>query len=664
MKTDFSTILSARITHILLLVFITAMVFSNTLNNEYHLDSFHRVAKNTEINHFWPPNRFFTDKRTGSTVPQIAEYRPIMPLTHSINSEISRATGTSKLAGFHVGNIVIHTGSVILAYFLFLFLLNQWGKGQASETFVTDNAIRALLASLIFAIHPIAGSAVNYIAARDLLLMVFFFMAFMLTYFRMRRNGDSLAGWLISLLFLSLAILSKQTAIMGFGLIFLFEWILMKVKLSDWRLWARTALVAVPTGAFFLLHIFWISDQDTVGSLRTFDNLSYPFTMLDAHLFYYARNFVWPFEMRALANIDMVTSFSEPSALLGLCFIIMTFLVAWFNRVRQPLITFSILAYWLLFSLTSSIFPFRYVVTDYRQYQPLLFLALVVSMLVYSNKRKYLTLCILSVLIAYFSIAAHHINTHWETEESFWKQSVKYGAVDLAHQNYGLAIAGKNPELAEFHYKEAIRQYPSHIYANINLGMLHIRMGKETEGLQRLRRMVELNPDWALSHYWFSEGLKITGQKEEALKEMLLAADLDARSLKYQYAAARALQNAGKRKEAIPYFERVIEHDPEYELAGFWLGFAYQKTGQSQKAIDTYNNFLAYNTNHVQGNFNLGYELMKNNDCKNAVSFYNKALEQRPSYLEAHRYLSNCYESLGDLQLSQYHIELSRKGKK
>jgi len=644
-----------RSIHFSLLIVITTLVFSNTLDNTYHLDSVFRVSDNTEINEFWPPARFFTDVRTGSTVPQIAEYRPLMPLSHSINSEIAKATGTSKLAGFHVGNIAIHIGSAILIYLLFCFLLSHWSRASVPETKSIHYSHQAFVAALIFAVHPIAGSAVNYIAGRDLLLMVFFFIASMLVYFSMRRTGDSVSGWLLSLSLLSLAILSKQAAIMGFGLIFLFEWILLDAKLKDWRLWARTALFALPTLVFFLARWFSIASQSPTDGLRTVNNLTYPFTMLDAHFFYYLRNFFWPFEMRAVAQVEMIESIFAPTALVGLTFIIVTLVAAWKFRLRHPLITFAILAYWLLFSLTSSIFPFGFVVTDYRQYLPLVFLSLSVTMLVFSLGKKTLSVAVLTGLVLYFSVSSYYINTHWKTEESFWQQSVKYGATALGHQNYGLAIAGKNPKLAEHHYLEAIRLYPTHIYANINLGMLHIRMGKVEDGVERLRSMVTLNPKWALAHYWLSEGLKIANLKQEALKETILAADLDTRSLKYQYAAALALQNVGKRIESIAYFERTIDLDPDYIKTGFWLAFAYQKTAQSQKAIDTYNRFLQSNPNHVQGHFNLAYELKSVNDCGTAVSHFNKVLDLRPSYREVHLHLSECYSVLGDETSAEKH---------
>jgi tetratricopeptide (TPR) repeat protein len=578
-----------------------------------------------------------------------------MPLSHSIDSEIARATGTSKLAGFHVGNIAIHIGSAILVYFLFCLLLSNWSRVAETETKSIHYSHQAFVAALIFAVHPIAGSSVNYIAGRDLLLMVFFFIASMLVYFSMRRTGDTVSGWLVSLLLLSLAILSKQAAIVGFGLVFLFEWILLDVKFKDWRLWARTTLFAVPTLAFFLLRYFWIVNPDSGGSLRTIKSFTYPFTMLDAHFFYYLRNFVWPFEMRALARVEMIESILVPTALVGLTFIIITLFIAWLLRERQPLFTFIILAYWLLFALTSSIFPFQYVVTDYRQYLPLVFLSLTVTMLVFSSDRKTLSVAVLSGLVLYFSISSYYINTHWKTEESFWQQSVKYGATALAHQNYALAIVGKHPELAEHHYLEAIRQVPAHVYANINLGMLQIRTGREEEGLRRLKWMVKLNPNRASAHYWLSAGLNSTGQKDEALKEVVLAADSDTRSLWYQYKAARALQNAGKRAESIPYFERIIGLDPDFEQTEFWLGFSYQKTGQSQKAIDMYNRFLQSHPNHAQSHFNLAHELKTVKDYNTAVVHFKKTLELKPSYRAAHLHLSSCYKALGDETSAEKH---------
>ena len=86
---------------------------------------------------------------------------------------------------------------------------------------------------------------------------------------------------------------------------------------------------------------------------------------------------------------------------------------------------------------------------------------------------------------------------------------------------------------------EALRQYPSHVYANINLGMLYIRQGKAEDGLRLVRKVVRQNPQWSLTHYWHSKALGRLGRAGDSLVALRRAADLDPRNLGYQYEAGR-----------------------------------------------------------------------------------------------------------------------------
>lgn len=647
-----------RAAHLAVLVLAAALVFSNTLENDYHLDDIYRVKDNTEILRFWPPARFFIDVRTGSTIPQIAEYRPLMPLTHAIDSEIARAAGIDRLAVYHIGNLAIHIGSAILVYFLLGGLIAQFQPVIGSTSGRVHPSHAAFAAALIFAVHPISGSAVNYIGARDLLLMVFFLSASLFVYTNMRRSGDTLHGWLLALVLLSLAILSKQAAIVGFGWVFLYEWVLRRASLGDWRLWARTALFSLPTVCYFLLRAVWITKQNPGDGLRIPTGLDFPLTMAKAHVFYYLRNFFWPFEMRTLARYDLVESALEPAVVAGLVFIIATLVAAWLLRRRHPLLTFAILSYWLFFALEASIFPFGYAVTDYRHYLPYIFLCLIVGLLVYSIERRYAAVVLLAGMTIYFSLSSYAINRHWKTEESFWQQSVKYGGDALAHSNYAMEVSRRDPKLAEHHYLEALKQNPWLIYANINLGLLYISQKREEEGLALLQKMVELNPDWAMAHYWLSSGLGTMGRKAESLEALIRAADLDPRRIQYQYEAASALQDAGDKAASIPYLERIIAINPDYRLTGFLLGFAYQMTGEKERAIREYERFLAIHPDHVQTHFNLAYALKDTGRCPEAIEHFKAVLELRPSYTEAHLHLATCYRAIGNEAQAEKHRQM------
>ena len=357
--------------HVLLLVVLPELVYVNTLHNDYHLDSVFRVQLNAELEPLWPPWRFFTDRRTGTTMPGQAEYRPMMPFSHALNIAVSDTFGIDRLVGFHVGNIAVHIATGILLYLLFRELLT-WRSGLTLPQGRLQDI--AFAAALLFAVHPVSGVPVNYIVGRDLLLMMMFLTASLLVYANLRRRGDSVGRWCTVLGLLALSLLSKANAIMAFAIVFLFEHLLMRARLTDWRLWARVAAFGTATVGYFAMR--WLTVVPSTGGLRKAGDLVYPLTMLKAHLFYYLRNVVWPFEMRPLARIEMVESLADIEAQIGAAFIPATLVLAWYLRKRSPLIAFSILAYWAIFALTSSIFRFRFAVTDYRQYPPLAFLEL------------------------------------------------------------------------------------------------------------------------------------------------------------------------------------------------------------------------------------------------------------------------------------------------
>ncbi len=628
--------------HLMFLIGLPALVFVNSIRNGYHLDDFSRVTSNIELEQFWPPTRFFADIRTGSVEASIVEYRPFMPLSHSFDLHLADAFGMSRLVMFHISNITIHIGSTVLLYLLLVRLTTHWDPSTASRL-GKDARHAAFAAALIFGVHPISGSLVNYVVGRDQLLMTLFLFASMLVYVKMREDRDTVVGWALCLVLVSMAILSKQEAIVAFAFVLVFEVVLARASLADWKLWGRTALMAVPTAGYFLLWELWIPQQN-YGDASGAD---YPLTMLKAHVFYYGRNIVWPFEMRALASFDLATSLADVRVIIGVVAIAATLVVAWRCFSRMPLMTFAIVSYWLFFALTSSVFPFRYIVTDYRQYVPLAFLSLALVLTLSFWSPRAVTAAALVAFVVFSSAASIHINTHWKTEESFWYQSVKYGARALAHNNYALAISDGDPMLAEFHYLEALQKEPDNIYPQINLGLLWVRQGRQAEGLTLLRTAADRNPNWALAAYWLSKGLGIAGLREEQAAAAIRAADLEP-GLAYQYEAGLALQLSGDTTASIPYLEHVVDASAGYEEALFLLAFAHGNLGESDLAISEYERYLAIYPDHVQSHFNLGYALADRGGCLAAIEHFDMVLILRPEYTEAHYHLARCYRELGD----------------
>ena len=191
-----------RLLHIILLIVIPTGVFFNTLHNDFQLDDFYRVVDNPGIQTLSRPWRHFSDPGTMSTLPRITQYRPLLPLSLSINFAIHKYS----LPGYHMVNLLFHIMAGVLIYFLCIDLLTHWA--QNTYTKKARGAI-AIVASLLFTIHPVGGILINYVCSRDLILMQMFLLASFLFYVRMRRLGMSPLRWGFVLLFFLCSLVRK-----------------------------------------------------------------------------------------------------------------------------------------------------------------------------------------------------------------------------------------------------------------------------------------------------------------------------------------------------------------------------------------------------------------------------------------------------------------------
>src|SRR5512135_2910368 len=119
-------------------------------------------------------------------------YRPLNRATYLLDYRLAGM----QSAWYHGVNVLIHLGNVILLYLVCLRLL--------------PDRMAALVAALIFAVHPANSEAVNFISARNTLLALFFSLASFLAFLGARGRGKRLP--LLSALLFFCGLLSKETA--------------------------------------------------------------------------------------------------------------------------------------------------------------------------------------------------------------------------------------------------------------------------------------------------------------------------------------------------------------------------------------------------------------------------------------------------------------------
>ena len=294
-------------------------------------------------------HRHFVDPSTMSTLPQITQYRPLLPLTLSLNYAIHG----DSLPGYHLVNLALHLVTSVLVFFLCVELLRHWRH----EPLPSDRAhVAATVTALLFAIHPVSGILVNYISGRDLLMMQLFLLASFLAYVRMRRLGAS--GWRLSLVLLLfvLSLLSKTNGVALPVLIFTFEIVLNRQRVSARAPWLQTLPFVAVVGSFFLFteKVLAFSDFSKLGFGQGGPHV-YPLTQARVHLTEYLFNVFWPLKVRQAPEALLAHSLFEPWVLLGALTILASLVLALVLRRRRPVIAFCVLA--VLDSDRADVFP-------------------------------------------------------------------------------------------------------------------------------------------------------------------------------------------------------------------------------------------------------------------------------------------------------------------
>ena len=633
--------------HLVFIVILGLLVFGNTLNNAFHLDDYYEVLDNPGIQKVSPVYRHFVDPYTMTTIPRIAQYRPLLPLTLSFNYALHEY----RVFGYHVVNLLFHLLATFMVYFLCLELLLQAGyKDNEQNLFEWIAATVAV----VFLIHPVSGIPVNYICLRNLSMMQLFFSGSFLFYMRMRRFGSTPLRWIVILSLFWLALLSKTTVIVMPLLVIFYETMINKHKVICWE----TLRKSIPFGSLILFWIFFtrvILNFSEIGSATTINFGTIWFhatTQLKLHLFHYAWNFIWPFGIRMAPFVENIT-LGDPKLWLGLVFILTTLWAAWHYRNKHPLVSFCIVAYWLLIAVTSSIIPLHLVVSHYRPYASsmYLYLALLVAALNSIPRKQLIVICIF--LVGYFSFASILLNKSWLTEVSLWKHSIEKGGDDLAHLNYAMSV--EDLTVREKHLRKSLKISPWRTVTLIDLGLLLISKGDKVQGFEMIKESVHRDPYLGQAHYWLAIAYKNESMLTEAVSSAKKAAELVKYNLKYQIEAAYLLQQTEQFNESLKYLNRIEEYDKYFQHTLFLQGFAYHKLGDNHKAIKKYKEFLVKWPNEIQTTFNLAYAYMDIGNYQSAIHFFKQTLRFDPEYHEANDHLVFCYEAVGDMEAANYH---------
>ena len=204
-----------------LLLAAVALIYGNTLRNEFTMDDGIYVVRNSQVTRASVQGLFAANKLTNV-------FRPVTFATLALNWRL----GGARPLGFHLFNLILHA---CVTWLLFLLLDELLGASPQAK-------IVAFAAALIFAVHPLHTEAVASISGRaELLAAGFLFAAWIL-----HLNDQQISAFICFVL----ALLSKESAVVFLPLLLVGDY-----ARGKWKPILRYAMFAGIT--LLYLGILW-----------------------------------------------------------------------------------------------------------------------------------------------------------------------------------------------------------------------------------------------------------------------------------------------------------------------------------------------------------------------------------------------------------------------
>ncbi|MGE5443540.1 MAG: tetratricopeptide repeat protein [Ignavibacteriales bacterium] len=427
----------------ILLFLLSFGTFSFSLKNNFVWDDVEVIEKNYYS--------FKSAHITSIVIPKeqekvIAYYRPMVPISMVVDWDI---WGVSPF-GFHLSNIIFHSISTVIFYFLVLVVLGEFGvDGKESVAF---------LSSILFALHPMHVESVSWVAGRtDVLCGLFFFLAFtfhILSYRKLRLL-------VLSALCFFLSLISKEVAL-AFPIVALGFDLLNRRRANQaimYSILRYTAYAGLVLIYFYLREKEFASvpglsgevvQQSTHNIYRVWEVLK---VLLSSYLFY-VNKLVFPFDFNAFIGIvpkGLYYLVSSTLVILILCVIgfisikkkedITAFSIFWIFTSLGPS---SLIA---IFNISSAPLAERYLYIPSAGYCMLIgYLIFKAGERIKNQKAVWAFIFLLSLLYLLFSIQRQGV---WKDNLALWSDtSEKSPYYAIVHSNYGMALrdAGKTDE--------------------------------------------------------------------------------------------------------------------------------------------------------------------------------------------------------------------------
>jgi tetratricopeptide (TPR) repeat protein len=223
-----------------------------------------------------------------------------------------------------------------------------------------------------------------------------------------------------------------------------------------------------------------------------------------------------------------------------------------------------------------------------------------------------------------------------------------------AHHLLGLIYSqtGK-PDQAVRHLQKAVEAYPAFAQAFLDLGYAHQQTARLREAESAFTKSLELYPNFLESRMALASLHDQAQHPAKAITAHKGVLELAPNQTESLYGVAFWLTLEGKLKEAQPYVDRLLAHDPSHAHGWIMAGSIAQQLDQIDKAIKAYQQAVKLNTDVVEPYFQLGILHQQQEDYQQAAEAFEQVVRLEPRNAEAHINLGVVYAAMAKVDQAE-----------
>ena len=532
-------------------------------------------------------------------------WTPLTVISHMLDCQLY---GT-QAGRHHLTSVLLHMASAIA---LFLVLKEMTGA-----------LWRSAFVAAVFAIHPLHVESVAWIAERRDVLSGLFFVLTLGAYVGYVRHQQSLGRYLMVVLMLALALMSKPMVVtLPFVLLLLDYWPLKRFTQPDgslipWRLIIEKVPLLALSGIACVVTFF--AQKETIVSLPLSERIGNALVSYAAYL----GQMIYP--------VRLAVYYPHPESGLPLWKIISAFflllvvsIAAIAVRRKQPWLLFGWLWYLgMLIPAIGLIQSGMRAQADRYTYLPQIGLYILLTWMVVDltaswRDRRWVLGGGAMVILAVLIVCARTQTAYWRDSETLWTHALACTEDNtIARNNLGDAFyqQGRIDE-AIVQFQKTLAIEPNNPEANYDLGTAFFLQGRTDEAIAQFQKTLAINSSNVDVHYNYADVhnnlgnvFLRQGRMDEAIAQFQTALAINPQDANTYYNLGNAFRWQGDVNEAIVQFQKALAIKPELAEAHYNLGNAVLQQGRVEEAIVHFQKALAIKSDYMEARNNLAWVL-------------------------------------------------------